>query len=71
MSHEPGEDADRGGALAVRLALALLALILVPRFGATGAAAGFVVSEVILMILAIRACAAARFAVPVLPPVTW
>jgi O-antigen/teichoic acid export membrane protein len=66
--------ADRASQLprlvAARIAVAfLLALILVPRFGATGAAAGFVVSEVLLMILAIRACAAARFAVPVIPPV--
>ena len=37
--------------------------------GATGAAVGFVVSEVILMVLGIRACAGARFAVPVAQPV--
>ncbi|MBN2368899.1 MAG: lipopolysaccharide biosynthesis protein [Vicinamibacteria bacterium] len=55
--------------LAIRIAAAfLLALILVPRFGATGAAAGFVVAEVLLLVLGTRACSIARFAVPVVRP---
>jgi O-antigen/teichoic acid export membrane protein len=48
----------------------LLALALVPRFGATGAAVGFVASEVILMVLALRACDGGRFPVPVLQPIS-
>jgi O-antigen/teichoic acid export membrane protein len=52
--------------LAMRIAAALLlALILVPRLGATGAALGFVAAEGLLLALGLRACAAARFAVPV------
>jgi O-antigen/teichoic acid export membrane protein len=46
----------------------LFALVLVPRFGAVGGAAGFLVSELLLMALAARACAAARFPVPLLQP---
>ena len=49
-------------------AAALLALGLIPPFGVTGAAAGFVVSELVLLALAARACRAAGFAVPVLRP---
>jgi O-antigen/teichoic acid export membrane protein len=56
--------------VASRIAVAFaLALVLVPRFGATGAATGFVVSEVILMVLGLRACRGARFPVPVGEPV--
>lgn len=56
--------------LGMRIGVAfVLALVLVPRFGATGAAVGFVVSEVILMALAVRACATARFAIPVVQPI--
>ena len=55
--------------LAARIALALtLASILVPRFGATGAAAGFVVAEILLLLLGLRACSRAQFAVPVAQP---
>ena len=58
--------------LGVRIAVAfVLALILVPRFGATGAAAGFVTAEVILLVLGLRACTAARFPVPVAGPVAF
>jgi O-antigen/teichoic acid export membrane protein len=46
----------------------LLALALVPRFGAVGGAVGFLVSELILLALAARACAGARFPVPLLQP---
>jgi O-antigen/teichoic acid export membrane protein len=46
----------------------LLALVLVPRFGAMGGAAGFLISETLLVALAARACASARFPVPVLKP---
>ena len=46
-----------------------LALALVPRYGATGAAVGFVLSEVLLLVLGARACATAGFAVPVAGPV--
>jgi O-antigen/teichoic acid export membrane protein len=49
-------------------AATVLALLLVPRFGIVGGAVGFVVSEVLLLVLAARACAAARFPVPVLQP---
>jgi O-antigen/teichoic acid export membrane protein len=52
--------------VAARIAAAfVLALILVPRFGATGAAVGFVIAEVLLLAIGLRACSAARFAVPV------
>jgi O-antigen/teichoic acid export membrane protein len=47
---------------------ALLALVLVPSFGAMGAAAGFLLSEALLMVLAARACAAVNFPVPVSGP---
>jgi O-antigen/teichoic acid export membrane protein len=54
---------------ALRVAAALvLALLLVPRFGAVGAAAGFLAAELLLTVLAARACAAARFEVPVTTP---
>jgi O-antigen/teichoic acid export membrane protein len=57
---------------ALRIAVAfVLALVLVPRFGATGAAVGFVTAELVLMVLGLRACAGARFAVPVFPPVAF
>lgn len=46
----------------------LLALVLVPRFGAVGGASGFLISELVLLALAARACAAARFPVPLLRP---
>ena len=42
-----------------------LALVLIPRLGAAGAAAGFLVSEVLLLVLAARACARAGVRVPV------
>jgi O-antigen/teichoic acid export membrane protein len=66
--------AERAGRVprlvATRIAVAfLLALFLVPRFGATGAAIGFVLAEVLLLGLGLRACSAARFAVPVARPV--
>ncbi|MGD8898418.1 MAG: polysaccharide biosynthesis C-terminal domain-containing protein [Acidobacteriota bacterium] len=52
--------------LATRIVVAfVLALLLVPRLGATGAAIGFVLAEAVLLVLSVRACAAARFAVPV------
>jgi len=65
--------ADRAALLprlvATRIAAAfVLALVLVPRFGATGAAAGFVIAEVLLLAVSLRACSAARFAVPVARP---
>jgi len=46
-------------------AAALLAAALIPRFGATGAAAGFLAAELLLLVLAARACGAAGFEVPV------
>jgi O-antigen/teichoic acid export membrane protein len=46
-------------------AAAALALVLIPRLGAAGAAAGFLVSEVLLLVLAARACARASVRVPV------
>ena len=46
-------------------AAAALALVLIPRFGAAGAAAGFLTAELVLLMLATRACAGAGFAVPV------
>jgi hypothetical protein len=46
-------------------AAAVLAAVLIPRFGATGAAAGFLLSELLLLVLAARACGAAGFEVPV------
>jgi O-antigen/teichoic acid export membrane protein len=54
---------------AMRVGLAtVLALALVPALGATGAAAGFLVSETLMTALAARACASAGFAVPVSGP---
>ncbi len=46
-----------------------LALVLVPRFGAIGAAAGFVTAEVLLLLLGLAACSRVRFPVPVAQPV--
>ena len=43
----------------------LLAVVLIPRLGAAGAAAGFLAAELILLVLAARACGAAGFEVPV------
>jgi O-antigen/teichoic acid export membrane protein len=52
---------------ALRVAAAAgFALLLIPAFGITGAAAGFTLSELLLLPLAARACARERFAVPVL-----
>lgn len=42
-----------------------LALVLIPRFGAAGAAAGFLLAELLLLALSTRACAGAGFGVPV------
>jgi len=54
---------------AVRVGMAaVLAVVLIPSLGATGAAAGFLVSETLLMVLAARACAAVGFPVPVSRP---
>jgi O-antigen/teichoic acid export membrane protein len=54
---------------AARVGLAaVLAVALVPSLGATGAAAGFLVSEALLLALFARACAAAGFPVPVSGP---
>jgi len=54
---------------AVRVAVAAaLAIALVPRFGALGAAAGFLASELLLLLLATRACASAGFPVAVAAP---
>jgi O-antigen/teichoic acid export membrane protein len=50
------------------LAAAVFAFALVPRFGVTGAALGFLLSELILGALAWRACASARFPVPLAAP---
>ncbi|HVR70505.1 MAG TPA: hypothetical protein VMT87_06635 [Vicinamibacteria bacterium] len=47
---------------------AVLALLLIRPFGATGAAVGFLVSEILLMSLAARACVAAGFPVPLSGP---
>lgn len=53
----------------VRVAAALAAaLVLVPRFGAIGAAAGFLAAELLMLVLAARACAVARFPVPLARP---
>jgi O-antigen/teichoic acid export membrane protein len=54
---------------AVRLVIAFaLALVLIPRLGATGAAAGLVAAEAALLVLASRACAEAGFPVSVARP---
>jgi O-antigen/teichoic acid export membrane protein len=53
----------------IRVGMAgVLALLLVPPLGATGAAFGFLASEALLMLLAARACAAVGFAVPLSRP---
>ena len=49
-------------------AAVLLAFVLVPALGELGAAAGFLTSELVLLLLASRACAAARFEVPLAGP---
>jgi O-antigen/teichoic acid export membrane protein len=49
-------------------AAAVLALLLVPRLGEQGAAAGFLAAESLLALLASRACGAAGFAVPLAGP---
>jgi O-antigen/teichoic acid export membrane protein len=55
---------------ATRVAAAfLMALVLVPRFGAPGAASGIVVAEWLLCVLGARACFASAFEVPVVRPV--
>jgi O-antigen/teichoic acid export membrane protein len=46
-------------------AASVLAVVLIPRLGATGAAAGFLAAELLLLVLAARACDAAGFEVPV------
>jgi O-antigen/teichoic acid export membrane protein len=54
---------------AVRVGLAAaLAVLLVPRFGGLGAAWGFMASEMALLTLTTRACAAAGFRVNVVSP---
>ncbi|PYQ23297.1 MAG: hypothetical protein DMF79_04070 [Acidobacteria bacterium] len=54
---------------AARVAVAAaLAFALVPRFGGLGAAAGFLASELLLLLLATRACASAGFPVAVAAP---
>ena len=54
---------------AARVAAATaLALVLIPRFGAAGAAAGFLLAELLLLALSTRACAVAGFEVPVARP---
>jgi O-antigen/teichoic acid export membrane protein len=64
-----GRAAVLPGLLSARIVAAfILASILVPRFGANGAAAGFVVAEVLLLFLGLRACSVAHFAVPVARP---
>jgi O-antigen/teichoic acid export membrane protein len=51
---------------ALRVAAAVaLALLLVPRLGPLGAAVGFLASELLLLVLAARACGTAGFEVPV------
>jgi O-antigen/teichoic acid export membrane protein len=56
--------------MAVRIVSAfLLAAVLVPRFGAVGAATGLVAAELMLLVLGARAAAAAGFAVPVARPI--
>jgi O-antigen/teichoic acid export membrane protein len=50
------------------VAAVVFAVLLVPRFGVAGAAVGFLASELLLGALAWRACAIARFAVPLAKP---
>jgi O-antigen/teichoic acid export membrane protein len=64
---------DRGALLARLtaarlLAAGALALLLTPLAGATGAALGFLASEVLLLWLALRACAGAGFPIAVVRP---
>jgi O-antigen/teichoic acid export membrane protein len=55
---------------ALRVAVAaMLAAVLVPAFGGLGAAVGFVASELLLLGLGSRACAAAAFPIPLVRPV--
>jgi O-antigen/teichoic acid export membrane protein len=55
----------------VRVLLSLLlALFLAPRFGAFGAAVGFLVSEVTILLLGIAACREVRFPVPIAGPLS-
>ncbi len=54
---------------AVRVAAAaVLGLALIPSRGALGAAVGFLAAELLMLVLAARACAAARFGVPLARP---
>ena len=56
----------------VRVAVAgLLALALVPTWGAAGAAWGFLAAEGALLVAAAGACAAVGFAVPLASPLAW
>ena len=50
------------------LAAGVFAFALVPRFGVTGAALGFLLSELLLGALAWRACVSSRFPVPLAAP---
>jgi O-antigen/teichoic acid export membrane protein len=57
---------------AARVALAFaLAFSLVPRLGATGAAAGLVVAEWALLLIGRLACRRAAFVVPLVAPLAW
>jgi O-antigen/teichoic acid export membrane protein len=49
-------------------AAALAAIVLIPRWGAAGAAAGYMASELLLLGLYARACAVSGFAVPLATP---
>ena len=49
-------------------AAAAFAVVLIPRLGAAGAAAGFLLAELLLLALSTRACAVAGFEVPVARP---
>lgn len=54
---------------AVRVTVsAALAVVLVPAFGARGAAAGFLAAEAVLLLLAARSCASISFPVPLARP---
>ncbi len=50
---------------------AAMAVLLVPRAGAIGAASGFLTAELVLFALAARSCAAASFAVPLASALGW
>lgn len=57
---------------ALRVGMAtVLAVTLIPAFGAVGAAVGFVTSEGMLLVFATRACRRASFDVPVASPLGW